>query len=123
MQRGCSGSLKQVRAPQIKATDGVDADHRTVGASRPRAVLVQLTCLGLTVLSLPPRNHVVRKLLGDPCRRISGVSAARVDIDDDVVPVCQRSPAAPAWSGCILLTRNHTEYAARVRNLPHGPLR
>src|SRR6478736_2756988 len=63
------------------------------------------------VPSLPPRSHVVSELFGDPNRRISGVSAACVDVDDDVVPVCQRTSAAPAGSGCILLTRNRTECA------------
>src|SRR3954469_14935885 len=72
---------------------------------------------------LPPRSHVVSELLGDPDRRISGVSAARVDIGDDVVPVCQGSSAAPAWSGCIVLSRNHTQCAVHVGDLPDGPLR
>src|SRR3954469_21022443 len=72
---------------------------------------------------LPARRHIVSELLGDPDRRISGVSAARVDVDDDVVPVCQGSSAAPAWSGCIVLSRNHTQYPAHVGDLPHGPRR
>jgi hypothetical protein len=44
----------------------------------------------------PPRSHIGGDLFGNLDRRISGVSAARVDVDDDVVRVRQRASTAPA---------------------------
>src|SRR6476659_9681194 len=46
--------------------------------------------------ALPPRSYVGSDLIGNLQRRVSGVSAARVDVDDDIVFERQRASTAPA---------------------------
>src|SRR4051812_23660320 len=73
--------------------------------------------------ALPPRNYIGSDLVGDLHRRVSGVSAARIDVDDDVVTVRQRAPAAPTGGAGVLLSRNGTQRAVSVGDLIDGPLR
>src|SRR3954454_9669383 len=73
--------------------------------------------------ALPPRRYIGSDLVSDLHRRVSGVSAARIDVDDDVVSVRQRASTAPAGGAGVLLSRNGTQCAVSVGNLLDGPLR
>src|ERR1700716_427229 len=68
----------------------------------------------------PPRSYIGGELFGNLDRRISGVSAARVDVDDDVVSVRQRASAAPAGGGGVLFGRGDTQCAVSVGDLSDG---
>src|SRR6478735_6984053 len=73
--------------------------------------------------ALPPRSYVGSDLIGNLHRRVSGVSAARVDVDNHIVSERQRASTAPAGGTGVLLSRGGAQCAVRVRDLPDGPLR
>ena len=91
------------------------------GLDRPTSTLKQ--CLSASWAALPPRSYVGSDLFGNLQRRVSGVSAARVDVDDDIVSERQRASTAPAGGTGVLLSRSGTQCAVRVGDLPDGPLR
>src|SRR6478736_4453349 len=72
---------------------------------------------------LPPRSDIGSDQVGNLQRRVSGVSAAGVDVDDDIVFERQRASTAPAGGTGILLGRGGTQGAVRVGDLADGPLR
>ena len=69
------------------------------------------------------RFHVRGDVVGNLQRRVSGVSAARVDVDNHIVSERKRASTAPAGGTGILLSRGGTQCAVRVGDLPDGPLR
>ena len=71
-------------------------------------------CLSASSAPLPPRSYIGSDLVGNLQRRVSGVSAARVDVDNDIVSERQRALTAPAGVTGILLSRGGTQYALRV---------
>ena len=73
--------------------------------------------------ALPPRSYVGSDLIGNLDRRVSGVSAAGVDVDDDIVFERQRASTAPAGGTGIQFSRGGTQCAVRVGDLADGPLR
>src|SRR4029078_12635270 len=73
--------------------------------------------------ALPPRSYVGSDLVGNLDRRVSGVSAARVDVDDDIVFERQRASTAPAGGTGIQFSRGGTQCAVGVGDLADGPLR
>src|SRR5207344_1746583 len=88
-----------------------------------RSSLEQLQNHAVRVSGLPPRSYVGSDLFGDFQRRVSGVGAARVDVDNHIVCERQRASAAPAGGIGILLSRGGTQCAVRVGDLPDRPLR
>src|SRR4051812_20558030 len=71
----------------------------------------------------PPFSYVDGDLGGNLQRRVSGVGAARVDVDDHVVSKRQRTSTAPAGGTGVLLSRSGAECAIRVGYLRYRPQR
>src|SRR6478609_1304156 len=108
----------------VSAVVATNAAIRTArGTLLIRPVCRRTVSLAAGVAALPPRSYIRSDLVGNLQRRVSGVSAARVDVDNDIVPVRQRPSTAPAGGPGMLLSRGGTQCAVRVGDQPDRPLR
>src|SRR4029079_19359237 len=72
---------------------------------------------------LPPRSDIGSDQVGNLQHRVSGVSAAGVDVDHDIVSERQRASTAPAGGTGVVWRHGVTQCALGIGNLPDGPLR
>src|SRR5262249_5582959 len=88
-------------------------------STRPQvdSALATLNQLFPVTTVLPPGSYLRSDLIGNLDRRVGGVGAAGVDVDDDIVFERQRASTAPAGGTGILFGRDGAQYAVRVGDL------
>src|ERR1700682_3843738 len=97
-----------IGAPSFGGSCGLMCDEARSAGAQPAAHL---------------SGHFGGDLVGDVQRRVRGVGAASVAVDNDVVFYCQRPSTAPAGGIGVQLSCGGAQCAVGVGYRPHGPFR